>query len=526
MYPPVYIRYMRFFRTLSLLILLVLGSCQKKMEATLLITNGIVYDGISDEPKRVDIATLGDKIVYVGSAGEVSIKALKTIDASGMIVSPGFIDPHTHADRDLIKQESSANTPFLMQGVTTVVVGNDGSSFFPSSEYKKRYAMGVGTNVVMLVGHGTIRKEVIGESDRAPSEAELQKMKLLIQQEMEQGAFGMSTGLYYSPGSFANTREVVELARVVARNDGIYDTHLRDESSFNIGLIKAVEEAIEIGEQSGVPIHISHIKCLGKDVWGKSQEVIELIEAARNRGVEVTANQYPYNASGTSLKAAVVPRWAESGGLDSLFIRLEDPQLRSRILEETVVNIERRGGADKLLIVKLPDSTYVGKHLGEIAKQWKLPAEEAVFDLLRIGHAKVVSFNMLDSDVLNFMRQQWVLTGSDGNTGHPRKYGTFPRVYDRYVKREKVLSLSDFIHRSTSKTAQIFGIPKRGMIKEGYFADIIIFDPHTFKDVADYTRAFEFASGLQYSIINGFIAVEEGRYTQRLHGRVLRKSDK
>jgi len=504
--------------------LLFISCSTRTIKADILIKGGTVYNGLSGEAQRVNIAIQGDTIAYVGNSEEVRIKAKKTIDATGKIVSPGFIDPHTHADRDLVKPETSHNRPFLMQGITTVVVGNDGSSFFPTQKYKKLYtSQGIGTNVVMLSGHGTIRKEVVGQSDRQPTDLEMDEMRSLIQEEMDQGAFGISTGLYYSPGSYSETEEVIELAKIAAINGGIYDTHLRDESSFNIGLVNAVKEAIQIGEKSGIPIHISHIKCLGKDVWGRSGEIIRLVEQARAMGIEVTANQYPYDASSTSLKAAVVPRWAESGGLDSLFYRLNAHGTRKRVLEETVINMERRGGPSKLLIVKLPDTTYVGKNLEQIATLLNLPAEEAVYEMLKIGHAKVVSFNMTNEDLNLFLQQPWVVTGSDGNTGHPRKYGTFPRKYTQYVKRDRIISLADFIKSSTGKTAEIFRIPRRGVLKAGNYADIIIFDPESFQEEATYTDAFQYATGLQYSIINGQIAVQNGIPLDVLTGRVLEK---
>lgn len=507
--------------------LFILLSCSEhEIDADILIVNGAVYDGISDVPLLQDIAIQKDKIIFIGDSKDAHIKAKKIIDASGKIVSPGFIDPHTHADVDLVNEETSHNKPFLMQGITTVVVGNDGDSFYPSKKYRNLYqSQGIGTNVVMLIGHSTVRKQIMGQSDRMPTEQELGKMKALVQEEMDQGAFGMSTGLFYAPGSYSNTEEVVELASVVARNNGIYDTHLRDESSFSIGLVNAVKEAIEIGKKAEVPIHISHIKCLGKDVWGKSMEIIQLIEDTQKEGIQVTANQYPYDASATSLKAAVVPRWAESGGMDSLFIRLEVPDIKNHILKETKSNIERRGGASKLLIVKLPDSSFVGKNLEEISHELHLQPEEAVFEILKIGQAKVVSFNMTHEDINNFMKQDWVVTGSDGNTGHPRKYGSFPRKYAKYVKKDSIIDVTSFINGSTFKTAQILKIPDRGALKVGYYADIIIFDPDRFKDKADYTDAFQLSEGLDYSIINGQISVENGQFMEKKNGKVLFKNE-
>lgn len=499
-------------------------SIKKRIAADILIKNGIVYNGIDTVPMKVSIAIKEDKIVFIGDPSLPKIKATKIIDATGLIVSPGFIDPHTHADRELVNPSTSHNLPFLMQGVTTVIVGNDGESFFPAKKYEALYKEnGIGTNVVQLTGHGTIRQEVIGDSDIKANPEAISKMQLLLQQEMDAGSFGLSTGLFYSPGSYATTSEVIELAKIVAKNGGVYDTHLRDESSFSIGLIPSIEEAIEIGRQAKLPIHISHIKCLGVDVWNESEEIIKLIENSRNEGVDVTANQYPYDASATGLKAAVVPRWVESGGKDSLFIRYKNPKLRNQILEETKDNIIRRGGPEKLLIVESDDPSFVGKNLLIIARILNILPEEAVYKVIAKSNARVASFNMNEKDITNFMKQSWVVTGSDGNTGHPRKYGSFPRKYHKYVLQDQVINIAKFINGSTAKTAQIFKIPKRGVLLQGNYADIIIFNPETFKDKADYIDAFQYAEGLEYSIINGVIAVEKGKFTGQLNGKVLSK---
>jgi len=507
-----------------LIIFTFLLSCKKEINADILIINGTVYNGEDTNSRQVSIAIKDDKIVFVGDREKVSVISIRTIDANGLIVSPGFIDPHTHANIDLIDKKRSHNKPFLMQGVTTVILGNDGNHFFPIKKYKTLYEVnGIGTNAVLLLGHGTIRNEVMGNSDKKASIEDIIQMQNLVEQEMKSGAFGMSTGLYYAPGSYANTEEVIALAKIVAKNHGIYDTHLRDESSFSIGLVPAIEEAIEIGRQAELPIHISHIKCLGADVWNQSVEVIRLIERGRVEGINITANQYPYNASATGLKSAVVPRWAESGGKDSLYIRLRNPQFTKTILEETKKNITRRGGPDKLLIVKVEDSVFLGKNLLEISEILKISPEQAVYEILKGDFTRVASFNMIDDDIINFMKQDWVVTGSDGNTGHPRKYGSFPRKYDKYVKKDKVIDLATFINGSTSKTAMIFKIPKRGILKEGYYADIIIFNPKTFKDKANYTNAFQLAEGLEYSIINGKITIENEEFTGKLYGKVLEK---
>lgn len=503
----------------------VLCSCSKgKLEADILIINGTVYNGVDSIPNNHSIAIKKDKIIFAGDLSTVNIEAAKTIDASGLIVSPGFIDPHTHADRDLVNPEKSHNKPFLFQGITTVIVGNDGSSFYPTSKYIQKYeTQGIGTNVALLIGQGTIREQVIGSTDRKATKDEVLKIKALVQEEMDAGAIGMSTGLFYSPGSYSSTEEVIELSKVVSKNKGIYDTHLRDEGSYTIGLIPAIEEAIEIGRQADLPIHISHIKCLGVKVWGQSDSIIAIIENARKKGIKITSNQYPYDASATSLKAAVVPRWAERGGKDSLFYRYSNPEFNKQILEETKSNIALRGGPDKLLIVKAPDSSWVGKNLLEISSDLDVEPEKAVFEIIQDGYVRVASFNMTGNDIHNFMKQDWVVTGSDGNTGHPRKYGSFPRKFNTYVKEENIISTAKFINGSSSKTAKILGLSKRGELREGFFADVIIFDPNTFQDKADYTNAFKTSEGLKYSIINGNFSIDKEKFTNKLNGEVIKK---
>ena len=508
----------------SFILVSCLISCKDEISADVLIQNGTVYNGMDTNSQNVSIAIKEDKIIYVGDGNTVSINAKKTIDASGLIVSPGFIDPHTHADRDLKDPEKAHNTPFLFQGVTTVITGNDGDSFYPTKDYQKIYAeQGIGTNVAQLVGHHKILEAVIGKSDVKPTQAQLTKMQELMKKEMDAGAFGMSTGLYYAPGSYTSTEEVIALAKIVAANDGIYDTHLRDESSNTIGLVASVHEAIEIGRQAKLPIHISHIKCLGVDVWHQSDSIIKMVEAAQKEGIEVTANQYPYDASATSLNAAVAPRWAESGGKDSLLYRAKQEKYKGLIFKETELNIKRRGGPDKLLIVKCDNNQFLGKTLIEISEILNLPPEEAVYPILETGYVRVASFNMNTSDIHNFMKQDWVVTGSDGNTGHPRKYGSFPRKYHKYVKQDSVIDLATFINGSSSKTADIFKIQNRGKLQEGYYADIIIFNPETFKDKADYKDAFQLSEGLKYSIINGKLSIENGISSGELNGKVLKK---
>ena len=294
------------------------------------------------------------------------------------------------------------------------------------------------------------------------------------------------------------------------------------KNPYGVG-VWGMELAQLLVEKYKIPVHISHIKCLGRDVWHQSDSIIKLIEFYRNKGLSITANQYPYDASATSLKGAVVPRWAESGGKDSLFIRFNNNKLKLRILSETSSNIFRRGGADKLLIVNSKNSNFIGKNLLELSEIFTKSPEETVYELIESENIQVASFNMIEEDIINFMKQSWVFTGSDGNTGHPRKYGSFPKKYSEYVVNKKVLNLSEFIANSTSKPAEFFNVNKRGKIKEGYYADIIIFDPLYFKDKADYSNAFVYSEGLIYSIINGELIIDKNNFTGQLKGKVLKK---
>src|SRR5690349_7693160 len=322
-------------------------------DVDLLLRGGVVIDGTGSPARVADLAARGDRIVFIGDASKANLTPKRTIDVRGLVVAPGFIDPHTHTQGDLGSTDARvrANLPYLMQGVTTVVTNNDGGG---DVNIGKTFAdwtkNGIGTNATLFVPQGSVRRAVLGMSDAAPTPAQLDSMRALVRRGMEDGAIGMSTGLYYAPGSYATTEEVIELAKVAARYGGIYDTHLRDESSYTIGLIGAVNEAIRIGREAKIPIHISHIKALGTDVWGQSDSVVALIKQARSQGIEVTASQYPYDASGTSVGASLLPRWAEAGGRDSLRARIADPATHARLTKEMENNLRRRGGASTLLI--------------------------------------------------------------------------------------------------------------------------------------------------------------------------------
>jgi N-acyl-D-aspartate/D-glutamate deacylase len=499
-------------------------SIKNELKLDLLIKGGLVTDGSMRAPVKTDVGIRGDRIVFIGNSARKNVTAARTLDAAGMIIAPGFIDPHTHALEDLSNPQRSANENYLMQGVTTVVTGNDGDGPFRVAETLEKWErQGIGINAALLVGHGAVRGEVMGKGDVQPAAEQLSQMKNLIGRAMTEGAFGMSTGLFYAPGSFAETEEVIELAKVVAQSGGVYDTHMRDEGSYSIGLLGSIRETIRIGRTAKIPVHISHIKALGTEVWGQSRQVIGLVKQARAKGVEITANQYPYTASGTNITSALVPRWAEAGGNAELLKRINDPQIRPRLVVEMEANLKRRNGAEAILITRSQDKQLVGKTLGTVAKERKKTPVETALEIVAAGGAGIASFNMSESDIENFMKQDFVMTGSDGSTGHPRKYGTFPRKLREYVFEKKLVTLPFAIRAGSALTAETFRIPSRGRLRVGYFADIIVFDPRTVRDRATYEQPETLAVGMKYVIVNGKISVDDGKYTGILAGRALRK---
>ena len=492
----------------------------------LLILQGKLVDGSGKKPRTADVGIRGDRIVFVGDARKAHLNAARTIDATDLVVAPGFIDPHTHTLGDLSDSNHKSNLAYLMQGVTTVVTGNDGSSAANIGEILRKWdAQSIGTNAILLAGFGTIRSRVLGSTDAQPSAAQLEEMKALVARAMDEGAFGISTGLYYAPQSYAKTEEVIELSKIAAAKGGIYDTHMRDENSYSIGLLGAIKETIRIGREAKLPVHISHIKALGPEVWGQSKQSIELMKKARAQGVDVAACQYPYDASGTSLEASLVPRWAEVGGRGELLKRIDDSQVRPRLLAEMQDNLKRRGGADSLLITDARDRQLVGKRLSVIAAERKQSPVEAALEIIKTtGGAGVASFNMSEKDIERFMKEKLVMTCSDGSTGHPRKYGTFTRKLREYVYHRRLISLPFMVRNSSALTAEWFRIPERGLIREGYFADVIVFDEKTVSDRATYEQPEVFSVGMKYVIINGKLAVDNGAYTNLLAGRALRKT--
>ncbi|MBE1529043.1 N-acyl-D-aspartate/D-glutamate deacylase [Sphingopyxis sp. OAS728] len=525
-------------RTIGLLstaaaLLCVSGAAAKADEAVdVIIRGGTIYDGGDGKPFVGDVAIRGDRIVYVGKSGRH--KAGKVIDAKGMIVAPGFIDPHTHADSFIRSPDKAVrvNAAWLNQGATTVMIGVDGSGTPDVAEDSgKLAASGIGTNIVPFVGFSPVRQRVLGQDARAPTPAELDAMKALVAKGMCEGAVGLSTGLFYAPQSFSSTGEVVAVAREAAIRGGVYDTHQRDESSYSIGLLGSVREAIEIGREAGMPVHFAHLKALGVDVHGQAGAVIAAIDAARKGGVDVTADQYPWLASGSSLDASLLPRWAVDGGGPALLKRLGDPATLERIREEMQENLRRRGGASALLLIA-EGFPWTGKTLEQVAAEWKVDSRDAALRIIRQsieaddqgekgGGTAVASFNMAQADVDLLMKQPWMVTSSDGSDGHPRMFATFPEKYVRYVRERKVIDLATFIRQSTGRTADIYKLDRRGYLRPGYFADVLVFDPDRYAPRADYVRPRELSVGVKKLFVNGVLALDEGRTTGATAGRAL-----
>ena len=515
-------------RTLALLCCLacagtnVPGS-QQPTTVDLLIQGGRIVDGTGSQPRTADVGITADRITFIGDARARNITATRTLNAAGLVVTPGFIDPHTHTSGDLDDSTSRGNVGYLMQGVTTVLTGNDGGGPIDVRRNLELWDRGgIGTNAALFVGHGSVRRSVLGSSDAAPTPAQLDQMRNLVAEAMRGGAMGLSSGLYYAPGSFATTEEVIALARVAGSMGGVYDTHMRDESSYTIGLLGSIRESIRIAREAPIPLNISHIKALGTDVWGKSGEAIGLIREARAAGVRVTADQYPYTASGTGLGAALLPRWAEAGGGDSLRARIANPTTRARLVTDMTENLRRRGGAQSLLITSGRDTSIRGKRLSEIAAaRGKDPIETAI-EIIVAGSPSVASFNMNEEDIARFMVQDFVMTGSDGSGGHPRKFGTYPKKLREHVYTKRTITLPFFVKQSTSLPAETFGLKDRGYLREGYYADIAVFDENTIADRSTYEQPTLLATGMRWVLVNGTVAVDDGQATGRLGGRALR----
>jgi N-acyl-D-aspartate/D-glutamate deacylase len=498
--------------------------------ADIVLKGGTVYDGAGQPGVVADVAIKGDRIVAVGTftAGGNP----RVIDCAGLVVAPGFIDLHTHSDGGSIQANPTRqNLSYLTQGVTTIVTGNCGSG--PTDVagfYSQIEKNGIGSNVAHLVPHNSVRDNVMGNVNRPPSVAELAKMQQLVEQGMRDGAWGLSTGLIYNPGTYAKTDEIIALAKVAARHGGIYASHIRHEE---VGLLDAIQEAIAIGKEAGLPAHVSHIKCSSRRMWGKSGDAIALIEAARAAGQVVTADQYPYTASSTSLRAMVVPTQYREGSSQQFRDRLADPEFGPKIRNAIERELAERDGGKSLRVCSCSSHpTYAGKDLAAIAAQQNKPAVDIVIEIEKGGGAQMVSFGMSEEDVRIFMRKPWVATASDGTSKvpgrdvpHPRSYGTFARKIGLYSIAEEVLPLAHAIRSCSGLPADIIHLPQRGYLKPDYFADVVVFDPKTYRDTATYDQPHQFAVGVKWVYVNGKAAIAEGKPTAALAGRALRHAE-
>ncbi len=506
----------------------------------LVITNGRIVDGTAASWYRADIGLRGDTIVRV--APSIDPGPGRVIDAAGKVVAPGFIDIHTHARRGIFEVPTAEN--YVRQGVTTLIEGPDGGSPVPLGPFlAKLSALKMSVNLGSFIGQGSIRSAVIGDGDRKATVEEIQKMQALVEQGMRDGAFGLSTGLFYVPGSFTPTDEIVELARTAARFGGMHKSHQREESS---KVLESIGETIAIGERGGLPTQVTHHKIIGKANWGRSAETLQLIDEARARGVDVTSDQYPYTASSTSVASALVPAWALEGGRPEMMTRLKDPAIRARIRAETITAIrDARGGGDPKNVRFAScgfDPSLSGKTLADLTTRRGLPptienAADTTLWLVEQGGCQGIFHAMSDDDVQRILRHPTTMIGSDGevpifgrSNPHPRSYGTFARVLGLYVREKKTITLEEAVRKMTSFPAARLRIQDRGILRPGMKADIVVFDPATVRDLATFDKPHQYAEGFSHVIANGQVIYENGAMTAARPGAVLygpgRKSER
>lgn len=494
--------------------------------ADILLRRATLYDGVSESPSRGDVAIRDGRIVSVGQA--LTIPAVWSIDCSGLVICPGFIDLHNHADRKIVKAETRANMNYVTQGCTTIVTGNCGSGPTEVAEYYRTLdEHGAGTNVAHLLPQGSLRDRVMGTALRDPTAQELAEMLRLAEQAMNDGAWGMSTGLIYVPSSYAKTDELIQIARVVSRHGGLYASHIRGEGST---LLDSVAEAITIGREAKIPIHISHFKSSGRRNWGLVRQAVTQIQQARDAGQVITADQYPYIASSTSLDATLLPAWARAGGRKELIKRFNDAETGPRIRAYVAQSLEDRNGGESIRIARyLPVPGWAGLSLRTIAESQKKPPIEIAYDIFRRGGAQIVNFSMNEEDVRFVMAVDWVATASDGGAylpgadrPHPRNYGTFPRKLRYYSIDEQVISLGRAIRSATSLPADILGLKDRGRLETGQAADLVVFDPDTIHDTATFSNPHQYAKGIRFVFVNGKPAIADGMPTGTLAGKALR----
>lgn len=498
-------------------------------DCDILVINGRIVDGTGNNWYYGSLAIKDGKLLQVGR--DLKLTAQRTIDARGMVVAPGFIDVHTHLEGDEDKDPEARN--FIYDGVTTCITGNCGSSHTNVEEYLKWIdSLKLSINVATLVGHNDIRKAVMGRANRDATPEELGRMEDIVEKAMRGGSLGLSTGLIYIPGTYTKTPEIVALAKIAAKYDGVYASHMRDEGD---SVTQAIEEALTVGREAKIPVEISHFKLSGQQNWGRSSETVPMIEAARREGIEVTIDQYPYTASSTSI-STLLPDEILADGQDSIRSRLQRPETRRYVVNSMLNRLKKRRlkhFSYAVVAYYAPDTSYNGKSIEEInrMKGRKHKAREealTVIDLMMEGGASAVFHGISEADVRRIMQYPFNMFASDAtirvlNAGmpHPRGYGTNARVLAEYVRENKVISLEEAIRRMTSLPAQKFQLKNRGLLQPGFYADIVIFDPATVQDVSTFERPHAYSTGFHFVIVNGKVTVDQERHTGARAGSAI-----
>lgn len=496
-----------------------------------IIRNGRILDGTGNPWFEGDVGIHGNLISVIGDLGDAV--ATREVDATGLYVTPGFIDTHSHAGPGLRTEVLSEGRPLLAQGITTVLINPDGGGMVDLKDQKEQLMHhGIGVNVIQLVPHGSIRRSVMGAEDRIPTNSEMSQMLDLVKNGMGEGAFGLSSGTFYVPGSYSEPSEIEAMAKIVAQYKGIYTSHIRDESNYTVGLIRSVEEVINVARNVGLPAVVTHVKALGPPVWGYAAAVVRKIEAAREEGLEVYADQYPYLGSSTGLSAALLPRWAQAGGVDSLLNRLNRPGVREDIRMAMSDNLARRGGADRIQFRRVMfDQEVEGRLLSDVAEERGQSALEVAIDVIEKGGASIISFNMFKDDLETLMIQPWTMTSSDGGLvpwmegiPHPRSYGAFPRKIRKYVLDDQLVGLAQAVRSMTGLPAQVFRIKDRGWLRVGAYADLLVFDLSRINDPATFTDPHQIAEGMVEVFVGGQAAMSDGKFTGVKAGQVIRRN--
>ena len=496
------------------------------------VAGASIVDGTGGPSYVADVAVSDGRIAAIGDLSGQPNRRL--IEAGGRVLAPGFIDAHSHAAAGLVHEELRDAAALLTQGITTVVVNPDGGG--PVDLRTQRDSLerdGIGVHVAQLIGHGSVRAQVMGYEDRAPTAPEMEEMTALVRAGMEQGAFGLSSGTFYVPGSYANPEELVQLASEVGDLQGVYTSHIRDESNYTVGVRAAVQEVIDVARSADLTVVVTHIKALGPPVWGASEDLIRRIEAARAEGLSVFADQYPYEASATQLSAALLPRWAQDGGRAALLERLGRDRDRRRIRAAMVENLERRGGAGRIQFRAVSGAPELeGRRLDAVADERGLHPLDLAIELIEAGPVGIVSFNMRSDDVERFMSQPWTMTCSDGGlvaagegVPHPRNVGSFARKIEVYVLERDVLPLEEAVHSMTGLTAEVFGLLQRGELAVGRVADMVLFDPSRVAAHATYSDPHRLSEGFDMVWVQGQLAIDDGRPTGLRAGEVLRREE-